>query len=134
MGNAWWYYFTHTPNRSLNMGDTKYYGAFHGADVPFVWGDQFELNGDAERALSRAMGCYWINFAATGNPNEGPTGCAAALSLPSWPTFGPGDALEFATSGLRKRPLLKKDKCDTFAANSDLEPLMEEVSQGAMVI
>jgi len=114
---TWWYYFTHTPNRSVNMGDLKYYGAFHGAEVPFVWGDSFELTGEKERALSRAMGCYWINFAATGNPNEGPSDCSATLSLPHWPVLGSGDALEFAASGLRTRPSLKQDQCDMFAAN-----------------
>jgi len=114
---TWWYYFTHTPNRSVNMGDLKYYGAFHGAEVPFVWGDSFELTGEKEVALSRAMGCYWINFAATGNPNEGPSGCSTAQSLPNWPVLGSGDALEFAASGLRTRPSLKRDQCDMFAAN-----------------
>merc|ERR1719355_493062 len=104
-GNAaWWYYFTHTPIYSINMGDLRYYGAFHGAEVPFVWGDQFEITGDAEKALSRAMGCYWVNFAATGNPNEGPSGCAAELSLPLWPALGPRDALEFSAIALRRRP------------------------------
>merc|ERR1719478_986467 len=67
---VWWYYFTHTPIHSMNMGDLQYEGAFHGAEVPFVWYDSFELTGDGERYLSNAMGCYWINFAATGNPNE----------------------------------------------------------------
>merc|ERR1719498_146861 len=43
--NAWWYYFTHTPNRSYNMGDLKFFGAFHGAEVPFVWDDSFEITG-----------------------------------------------------------------------------------------
>lgn len=30
----------------------------------------FELKSDGERALSRAMGCYWTNFATSGNPNK----------------------------------------------------------------
>merc|ERR1711966_521557 len=81
-GNTvWWYFFTHTPIKTLNFPDTQYEGAFHGGEVPFVFGDGFELSSDAERALSKAMGCYWINFSATGNPNEGPSNCAAELSL-----------------------------------------------------
>ena len=84
--NVFWYFFIATPIRSVNMQGIEYYGAFHGAEVPFVFGDQFELSSDGGRALSRAMGCFWTNFAATGNPNKGPGDCAAHLSLPHWPT------------------------------------------------
>merc|ERR1740121_2961381 len=90
-------------------------GAFHGAEVPFVFGDSFELSSDGERLLSRIMGCYWINFAATGNPNEGPTACAKELSLPTWPAFRQGDAIEFSVEKLRNRSGLKQAECDMFA-------------------
>lgn len=37
-----------------------------------------------ERMLSQAMGCYWTNFAATGDPNQGPSGacysCVVAVT------------------------------------------------------
>eukprot|EP00039_Didymoeca_costata_P011206 m.156343 g.156343 ORF g.156343 m.156343 type:complete len:71 (-) comp15098_c0_seq13:250-462(-) len=46
-------------------------GSFHGAEVPFVFGDSFELSSDGERKLSNTMGCYWTNFATTGDPNKG---------------------------------------------------------------
>jgi hypothetical protein len=37
-----------------------------------VFYDEFELTGVAEKALSRSMVRYWLNFATTGNPNYGP--------------------------------------------------------------
>ena len=79
------YYFTHTPEYSANYDSTRYLGAFHGAEVPFVFGDGFELKTDGEKALSRAMGCYWRNFAHSADPNKGP--CDASEQPTSWPRF-----------------------------------------------
>ena len=36
--------------------------------MPFVFNDQFELDG-GERDLSERMAMYWTTFARTGNPN-----------------------------------------------------------------
>ena len=47
-------------------------GAFHGAEVPYVFYDSFELVG-AERELSATMATFYTNFAATGDPNTKPT-------------------------------------------------------------
>jgi len=112
----WWYQFTHTPLYSVNMPAyvNGLYGAFHGAEVPFVFGDGFELESDAERLLSKAMGCYWINFAATGNPNKGPSNCFEKLSLLDWRAFDQDNLLELSTEGLRNRPSFQKDRCDVF--------------------
>ena len=63
------YFFTHTPTVSLNMPALPEYGAFHGAEIPFVFGYPGELGTDAEVQLSKIMGCYWSNFAHTGDPN-----------------------------------------------------------------
>ena len=38
--DVFWYFFIATPIRSVNMEDMAYWGAFHGAEVPFVFGDQ----------------------------------------------------------------------------------------------
>jgi len=130
---VWWYYFTHTPNRSINMDDLRYEGAFHGSEVPFVWGDGFELTGNAERRLSESMGCYWRNFAATGDPNEGPSACAEKMALPKWSSLGQGDALQFDVGALKMRPLLKKEQCDTFAGVPP-EPAETPLSPGEAII
>ena len=67
------YSYDHPPYESVNWGmpiSHSYLGAFHGAEVPFVFYDDFELAG-SELKLSAAMAQYWTTFAATGNPNPG---------------------------------------------------------------
>ena len=36
-----------------------------------MFGDDFELITDGEKSLSKAMGCFWTNFAQSGDPNIG---------------------------------------------------------------
>ena len=66
------YSFGHTPKYSYNEGAStlRRIGAFHGAEVPFVFHDTFELTTPGERALSSAMNCFWMNFGLTGDPNN----------------------------------------------------------------
>ena len=109
------YYFTHTPRFSENYQDLPTLGAFHGAEVPFAFGDGFELKTQAEKDLSAAMGCYWRNFAHTGNPNAGP--CAAPPR--PWAAFAPG-AQETTMvldvgSGLGPEQGLRSEQCEAFA-------------------
>ena len=115
---SWSYLFTATPLYSINMGNIPSMGAFHGAEVPFVFGDQFELKSDGERWLSQAMGCYWRNFATSGNPNvdaAGNRGCVEWLKLPAWPAAGgEGDALQLSNTTIQARPALYKSQCDLF--------------------
>eukprot|EP01059_Diplonema_ambulator_P015468 TRINITY_DN2660_c0_g2_i1.p1 TRINITY_DN2660_c0_g2~~TRINITY_DN2660_c0_g2_i1.p1 ORF type:complete len:659 (+),score=188.29 TRINITY_DN2660_c0_g2_i1:43-1977(+) len=72
------YYFNHTPSVSINNDNPGAYGAFHGAEVPWVWYDDFELDPN-EQVLSRNMVAYWASFAHHGNPNTAP--------LPAWPAY-----------------------------------------------
>jgi para-nitrobenzyl esterase len=65
--------------------------AFHASEIAyvfgtFVWPFPWE---DTDKKLSDAMTSYWVNFAATGNPNGG--------SLVKWPRYNSKDdqALEF---------------------------------------
>jgi hypothetical protein len=62
---------------------TQGLGAFHGAEVPFVFNDGFELMG-GEHNLSDSMSTYWTNMASSGDPNtwQGPTAGAPPSSHP----------------------------------------------------
>jgi para-nitrobenzyl esterase len=83
---VWYYYYSHAA-----PGEPDY-GAFHGSQSAYAmhnlnkWNRPFE---DWDRTLSNNMRAYWLNFAATGDPNgEG---------LPAWPAFTDTDTkvLEF---------------------------------------
>lgn len=81
---AYLYLFTRVPPAA----DAARYGAYHTAEIPYVFGN---LGGgsrfwyanrdydDTDRQLSDVMSSYWINFAATGNPN--------GEALPEWPMY-----------------------------------------------
>jgi para-nitrobenzyl esterase len=59
-------------------------GAFHSAELPFVWGNEYEIFPltTAELPLSAAMQGYWTRHAAAGDPNTGaPPGALA------WPPY-----------------------------------------------
>jgi para-nitrobenzyl esterase len=64
------YDFVHQPAVSVNWPTgTENLGAFHGAEVPFVYGDTFELVG-GEVTLSQVMSQFWTNMASSGDPNK----------------------------------------------------------------
>ena len=81
---AYLYFFTRVPPAA----DAARYGAYHTAEIPYVFnnlgggGRYWFANRDydeTDRQLSEVMASYWVNFAATGNPNgEG---------LPEWPAY-----------------------------------------------
>jgi para-nitrobenzyl esterase len=100
-GKAFVYYFDHRTPASPE-------GANHGAEVSYVFGN-FGGPGGApspeDLALSDLIRSYWINFAATGDPN--------GSRLPEWPAFREKDqkVLLFDTSTSAKTiPNLEKLK------------------------
>ncbi len=75
---AWIYHF----NRPAPGSDPVTIGAFHGSELVYVFASQSTVDRpweDSDRQLSDVMSSYWVNFAATGNPN-GP-------GLPDWPGY-----------------------------------------------
>ena len=86
------YHFTHVPPTAWGTD----LGSHHAAELVYVFGTltRREEGGerplgltpvgdytDTDTALSAAMRAYWVQFAATGNPNRG--------GLPPWPVFDP---------------------------------------------
>jgi len=83
-------------------------GAFHGDEVPYVFGDLKLVTGALDGApragrweavdfrLSDAMLGYWANFVKTGDPNGG--------GLPKWPRYDSGNPLMRFFDGIEVRP------------------------------
>ncbi|HLY91621.1 MAG TPA: carboxylesterase/lipase family protein [Candidatus Angelobacter sp.] len=84
---AYLYYFSHRPPGP----QSERLRAFHAAEIPYVFGTFFWPFPweDGDHKLSDAVTSYWVNFAATGNPNGN--------GLPKWPAYNAADdqSLEF---------------------------------------
>ena len=108
---AYLYFFSRVPPAP----DADQYGSYHTAEIPYVF-DNFGVStsphanrdyNDTDRALSNILASYWVNFAATGNPNgEG---------LPNWPVFDreADTLLEFGDT-VNLRQGVRKDRLDFF--------------------
>ena len=106
--DAWMYHFS----RVREDDGAADVGAYHGAEIPYVFGvhDDYMTTTDLDRDLSALMQRYWINFAATGDPNgEG---------LPEWPMFERPDALvkDFGDE-VSTISALEPELCATFEAS-----------------
>jgi para-nitrobenzyl esterase len=64
-------------------GDMKKYGAFHTAEVPYMFDNLRTLNNrplePVDHQLAKTMSGYWVNFIKTGNPN--------GAGLSEWPKY-----------------------------------------------
>lgn len=58
---------------------SRHMGAYHGYELPFVFGTLVRYLGEEEKRLSEAVMNYWTRFAAKGDPNGG--------QEPGWPRF-----------------------------------------------
>ena len=75
-GKAYLYYFTHEPPVAAGQLNR---GATHTTEIPYAFNNPTQLWTDVDRRLADTMSSYWVNFAATGDPN--------GQELPFWPAF-----------------------------------------------
>ena len=66
-GNSWVYQF----NRVRDDPKALKYGAFHGAELPYVFNthDEWLPTNDIDRKITEEVQSYWVQFSKTGNPN-----------------------------------------------------------------
>jgi len=81
-GQAYFYTFT----RAVPSPGGEELGAFHGAEVPYVFDslarETWIPRNEVDENLADAMADYWVRFAATGDPNGG--------AAPVWPAYDAG--------------------------------------------
>ena len=78
---TWVYQFNRVRDDEL----AKKYGAFHGAELPYVFDthDDWLPTNDKDRKLTDIIQSYWLSFARTGNPNN--------ANNVIWPEYISGD-------------------------------------------
>ncbi|MFW6054203.1 MAG: carboxylesterase family protein, partial [Persicimonas sp.] len=97
------YYYTH----ETAVGEWFNWGAFHGSDLSFVFGNFGSLQTTAaEERLSAAMQTYWTQFAATGEPGE--------FDGVDWPVYDTSEdeGLEFVADELGTIADFRSEYCD----------------------
>lgn len=74
--------FTYYFDRQIPWPAHPEFGAFHGAEIPYVFGTLDRLDRPwtaSDRGLSSTMLAYWARFVKTGDPN--------GAGAPKWPAF-----------------------------------------------
>ena len=112
------YYFSRVPP----WDEAGTYGSYHAAEIIYAF-DNLHKSGesrdeigpfnhawdDTDRALASTMSAYWVNFAATGDPNGD--------GLPDWPVYDPGaDGVLELGDAIGVIQDLLKDRLDVFDA------------------
>ncbi len=106
-GKAWVYWVT---RQRQDAGGNKV-GAYHGAEYPYVFGvhDDYMTTTNHDRRLGALMQRYWVNFAATGNPNS--------AELPAWPRFErPDPVVQELGDTVGPVPAIEPEMCAAFEA------------------
>ncbi len=112
------YFFSRVP--PWDKAET--YGAYHAAEIIYAFDNlhrSAELRDEigpfnhawdgTDRALANTMATYWVNFAATGDPNGD--------GLPDWPVYDPeADGVLELGDGIGVIQGLLKDRLDAFDA------------------
>lgn len=94
-GKVYTYYF----DRAIPWPEHPEFGAFHTSEVPYVFGN-LELTRhpfeSVDQKVSDAVSSYWVNFAASGDPN--------GTSLANWPAHS-ADAHKTMEIGVKMGPM-----------------------------
>ncbi len=112
---SWTYFWSRVP-----PSDKQTIGAFHAAEIPFVFDSHEEVLGltEDDAALTETMMSYWANFARNGNPNGD--------NLPNWPQQSGDQWMHFSAN--TGRPIteletgVRREKLDLLE-----EPLMRRL-------
>ncbi|MGB6689548.1 MAG: carboxylesterase family protein [Terracidiphilus sp.] len=113
--NAGQHVFVYRFDRSIPGKGEGGLGAFHGLEVPYVFGDlrdrtwQWLPFTPDDAALSNLIQTYWTNFAKSGDPN--------AQGLPNWPAWSD-----------EKKEFLEIRKDGRIAAQRNFPPLFSSLS------
>lgn len=105
---SWTYFFSRVP-----PSDKQTVGAFHAAEIPFVFGSHEEVLGvsDDDAALTEVMIEYWANFAKSGNPNS--------TGLVDWPQHAGNSWMHFSANTGRPTAQvetgIRRDKIDSLS-------------------
>lgn len=105
---SWTYFFSRVP-----PSDKQTVGAFHAAEIPFVFGSHEEVLGvsDDDAALTEVMVEYWANFAKSGNPNS--------TGLVDWPQHAGDSWMHFSADTGRPTAQvetgIRRDKIDSLS-------------------
>jgi para-nitrobenzyl esterase len=77
---AFLYYFSYVPPDADS--ERARYGAYHASEIAYVFNNLERwkgAHGDTDSEMADRMSSYWVNFAATGDPN--------GKDLPAWPSY-----------------------------------------------
>lgn len=111
---SWTYFFSRVP-----PSEKQTVGAFHAAEIPFVFGSHEEVLGvsDDDAALTEVMIDYWANFAKTGNPNS--------AGMAEWPQHTSNSWMHFsANTGLPTAQVetgVRREKLDALSEGLDIK-------------
>lgn len=118
-GKSYLYHFSRVP-----PSNKQTIGAFHAAEIPFVFGSYDKTIGYSKEdiKLAELMQNYWVNFAKNGNPN--------GYNLPEWPLHKNKNWMKFtANTGEDSKEIkyLREEKLD--ALEEGLLLLLEELEE-----
>ena len=117
--SAYLYVFSHAAPLALpNAEPTRTFGAFHAAEIPYVFHNANEgVWNDDDNKVSNLMHSYWVNFAKTGNPNG-----------PGMPAWAPYDRERDNSMELSAEPKMvegfRMAKLDAWEDVNSLEPVV----------